>query len=339
MACNSIAKNNLDALHPGLGQYCTSCFRTSLELGGRPLPLGQLLLLFNAISEDFRLKSVDMSNMGLDGELLQRLPKTSFSKTELALLDLSFNSITIQKGADVVAAFCGSAMQCACLVLDSNPLGDTEAAALFVLKLMERPILRLCLNSCGLGDAFAVALGERLKGEPKRLPHITALELQSNAISADSMNAMLNVLVPRCPALKQLSLYGNGFESIGPLASPMEVSYTKTHLDAPRRRAAYERRLTKKPKAPKAPKPEEKGAEEVTGPDADRIAEMKALAFLKAKAATGIRIAGTPHVAEEASKEKTGGRHYGLPGEIRPCNALAVAATFQHAAVGSARNG
>ncbi|KAL8444367.1 hypothetical protein Emed_006264 [Eimeria media] len=246
VVCNTISHNTKTPLHPGVGQYCTSCFRTHLDLGGRVLPLGQLMRLFSAVLHDYRLKTIDMSDMALVIEMLLRLPPSAFAKAELSLLDLSFNEIAVTRDETELANFCGSAKECACLALDSNPLGDTAATATFVMKLLEKPISRLSLNSCGLGDTFAEALRKQLQGETKQLPFLTVLEMQSNAFSSECMQQLLGALVTRCPSLTQVALYGNGFDSLGSLSRPLQLNFDKTHLDHPRKRVAYERRLTKK---------------------------------------------------------------------------------------------
>ncbi|CDJ52982.1 hypothetical protein, conserved [Eimeria brunetti] len=247
LACESLARGANEPLHPGVGQYCTSCFRQSLDLGGRQLAPGQFARLFMAVSVDFRLKSVDMSNMQLDVEALRRFPKSAFSRSELTVVDLSFNSITPEGDMSAVVAFCGSARSCARLVLDGNPLGDTEEAAGFVFKLLECRIQSLCLNACSLGDTFAEALAKYVTNEPKRFPFITALEVQTSAISVNCMKNMLDALMTRCPSLSSLCLYGNGFDNIGPFIRRIKIDYTKTHRDSPTRQVVYCRRQHKKP--------------------------------------------------------------------------------------------
>ncbi|KAL8432167.1 hypothetical protein ACSSS7_004779 [Eimeria intestinalis] len=228
--------------------YRVMTIRAHLDLGGRVLPLGQLMRLFSAVLHDFRLKAVDMSDMALQSEMLLRLPGSAFGKAELAVLDLSFNEIAVTKEEDELAAFCGSAKECACLTLDGNPLGDTASTASFVMKLLDKRVSRLCLNYCGLGDNFAEALRKQLLGETRQLPFLTVLEMQSNFISLERMQELLRALLPRCPSLTQVALYGNGFDSLEPLARPVQVTFEKSHLDHPRKRVAYERRVTKRSK-------------------------------------------------------------------------------------------
>ncbi|KAL8269736.1 hypothetical protein Esti_006335 [Eimeria stiedai] len=280
VVCNTIAHSTKTPLHPGVGQYCTSCFRTHLDLGGRTLPLGQLMCLFSAVVQDFRLKTIDMSDMALQSEMLLQLPGSAFAKAQLALLDLSFNELAVNKEENELATFCGSAKECACLTLDSNPLGDNASAASFVMKLLEKPVSRLCLNCCGLGDTFAEALRKQLLAETKQLPFLTVLEMQSNCISSGRMQELLGALLPRCPSLTQIALYGNGFDSLEPFRRPVQVNFDKTHLDHPRKRVLFERRLTKKSKSP-----------EQQNQSADKATEDKALPDIEANDTEGQALA------------------------------------------------
>lgn len=259
-----------------------------------------------------------MTNMSLESELLEQLPSTTFAAIELDLLDLSFNNIMPRTSSEALAKFCSSAKKCSLLVLDKNPLGDDESAALFVVRILERPVSRVSLNSCGLGDTFAKAVSQMLIREDKQLPFVTSLELQSNAISAGAMKDMLDVLLPRCPSLKQLSLYGNGFESLDRLRRPIQISFTKTHLDAPRIGLPFDRRLTKKAKEPKPFKPKRYDElDEQARLEADRIAHIKAMSFLKskAKAGGGARIAAIPAAVKDTPSVPTA-RNYGLQGDL-----------------------
>ncbi|OEH77522.1 hypothetical protein cyc_04131 [Cyclospora cayetanensis] len=294
--CNTIARTTKEALHPGVGQYCTSCFRTHLDLGGQPLGLGQLTRVFGGVCEDFRLKSVDMSSMALDANVLKRLPRTAFALVELQELDLSFNSISINAALGDLVEFCGSAKICARLVLDGNPLGDSEEVALFVLRLIEHRIQRLCLNACGLGGSFAAALCKRVTEESRQFPTLTALELQGNAIPEEGMKAMLDGLIPRCPALKEVCLFGNGFETIGRFQRAVQVNFTKTFYETPRKCAPLKRLVTKKPKALRPPTEAKSGGEAAKpkSPDEYAMAQKEALEFLKNQDATGARIGSTP---------------------------------------------
>ncbi|CDI85729.1 hypothetical protein, conserved [Eimeria praecox] len=297
VACDSIGRSSNEALHPGVGQYCTSCFRRSLELGGRQLAPGQFARLFLAVSIDYRLKSVDMSNMELDVEAVRRFPKDAFCKSELTFLDLSFNLVTPQGDMSNVVAFCGSAKNCASLVLDGNPLGDTEATAGFVYKLLECRIQNLCLNACGLGDTFAEALTKRITSEPKRFPFITALELQATAISLDSMKNMLDALIHRSPGLSKLSLYGNGFDNIGPFTRHVTIDYTKTHRDGPTRQVSYCRRVVKKPATASPRTPGGTSSSDKTVGAASQPAAAMNSSLPQGKGATTTRKASNPEPA------------------------------------------
>ncbi|CDJ32103.1 uncharacterized protein EMH_0042130 [Eimeria mitis] len=301
VACDSIGRSSNEALHPGVGQYCSSCFRRSLELGGRRLAPGQFARLFKAVSTDFRLKSVDMSNMELDVEALQNFPEVAFCKSELTLLDLSFNNITPQGDMSNVIAFCGSAKNCACLVLDGNPLGNTEATAGFVFKLLECRVQNLCLNACGLGDTFAEALTKQIATEPKRFPFITALELQTNSISVDCMKNLLDVLISRCPGLLKLSLYGNGFDNIGPFIRRLAIDYTKTHRDTPTRKVTYCRRQAKKPNTVVPRNPEATPSSDKSAPAAAQPTTAINSALPPAKAATTTSQGSTPKPAVQSA--------------------------------------